>query len=90
MKQSVMMMKAFEARCFLSLIFSGYQEIMEDPCFAADGYTYERRVIEQWLQKHDTSPMTNLRLNHKDVTPNYAVRSAIKDWIDKTTPPATG
>ena len=26
---------------------------------ASDGNTYERSAIEQWLARHDTSPMTN-------------------------------
>jgi hypothetical protein len=60
-----------------------------DPCIAADGYTYERRIIEKWLEGHNTSPMTNLVLAHKNVIPNYTVRSTIKEWMDKPTPPNT-
>ena len=37
---------------------------MWDPGLADDGYTYERRAIEQWLSQRpegqSTSPMTNL------------------------------
>ncbi|WJX30592.1 hypothetical protein P8452_19112 [Trifolium repens] len=29
------------------------QDGMEDPCVAADGYTYDRSAIEKWLQKND-------------------------------------
>jgi hypothetical protein len=29
---------------------------MIDPVIAADGYTYERESIDQWLKIHDTSP----------------------------------
>jgi hypothetical protein len=53
------------------------QELMDDPVVAADGNTYERAAITQWLATHDTSPMTNARMTHKELTPNLAVRSAI-------------
>lgn len=56
------------------------QEIMEDPYIAADGFTYEREVIQAWLNAHNTSPMTNLRLNHKNLIPNHSLRSAIREW----------
>lgn len=59
------------------------QDVMVDPVFAADGYTYEREAIAGWLQYHDTSPMTNLPLSNMSLTPNLALRSAIKDWQDK-------
>jgi hypothetical protein len=32
---------------------------MIDPVMCADGHTYERKAIEDWLQNHDTSPTTN-------------------------------
>ena len=53
---------------------------MNDPVLATDGYTYDRPAIEQWLQQHDTSPMTNQALPSKGLTPNHALRSAIMEW----------
>jgi len=50
---------------------------MKDPVIAADGHTYERSAIEIWLKKHDTSPLTNLRLPHKHLVPNYALKSLL-------------
>lgn len=49
---------------------------------AADGYTYSRAAIEQWLQNsgHCTSPMTNLRLSSRELRPNYTLRSAALEW----------
>lgn len=62
--------------CFLVL-----QEIMEDPYIAADGFTYEAEAIRGWLNSgHDTSPMTNLKLDHTDLVPNYALHNAIREW----------
>lgn len=59
------------------------QDVMIDPVFAADGYTYEREAIAGWIEYHNTSPMTNLHLAHTGLTPNLALRSAIRDWQDK-------
>lgn len=56
------------------------QEIMKDPQIAADGFTYEAESIKGWLQSgHDTSPMTNLKLLTDELTPNHALRSAIRE-----------
>ena len=56
------------------------QEVMSDPVIAADGYTYDRSAISKWLMTKDTSPMTNARLPHKELTPNHALRSSIMQW----------
>ena len=36
--------------------------MMVDPVIAADGHTYERAAIQQWLQTHPTSPVTSCHL----------------------------
>ncbi|CAJ2638536.1 unnamed protein product [Trifolium pratense] len=56
------------------------QDVMDDPCVAADGYTYDRNAIEKWLLKNDKSPMTNMVLPHKHLIPNYTLLSAILEW----------
>ncbi|TXG60079.1 hypothetical protein EZV62_014652 [Acer yangbiense] len=61
-----------------------FQEVMKNPHVAADGFSYEVEAIEEWLgMGHDTSPMTNLRLKHKSLTPNHTLRSLILDWESK-------
>ncbi|XP_072960662.1 U-box domain-containing protein 33-like isoform X1 [Typha angustifolia] len=58
------------------------QEIMHDPQVAADGFTYEGRALKGWFENgRETSPMTNLRLEHLNLTPNHALRFAIQDWL---------
>lgn len=58
-----------------------FQEVMEDPHIAADGYTYEAEALRGWLDTdHTTSPMTNLQLEHTNLIPNHALRSAIQEW----------
>ena len=60
----------------LSLI----QDVMDDPCVAADGYTYDRKAIETWFQENDKSPITNMTLPHKNLIPCYTLLSAIMEW----------
>ncbi|KAL5753319.1 hypothetical protein ACOSQ2_023826 [Xanthoceras sorbifolium] len=56
------------------------QEVMENPHVAADGFSYELEAIEEWLgMGHDTSPMTNMKLKHKILTPNHTLRFLILD-----------
>ncbi|KAJ0967154.1 hypothetical protein J5N97_024071 [Dioscorea zingiberensis] len=58
------------------------QDIMRDPQIAADGFTYEAEAIKGWFNSgHDTSPMTNLKLTHRNLIPNHALRFAIKEWL---------
>lgn len=35
------------------------------------------------MASHNTSPMTNLPLSDSRLTPNLALRSAIKEWQDR-------
>ncbi|CAO2838760.1 unnamed protein product [Amaranthus hypochondriacus] len=59
------------------------KDVMEDPYVAADGYTYDRKAIEQWLTENDTSPTTNQTLPHKFIMPNTTLLEAIKQWKSK-------
>ncbi|KAL5569850.1 hypothetical protein UlMin_026425, partial [Ulmus minor] len=59
------------------------KDVMNDPCVAADGYTYDRQAIEIWLEENDKSPMTNLPLSNKNLLPNYTLLSAIVEWKSK-------
>ncbi|XP_041005583.1 U-box domain-containing protein 34-like [Juglans microcarpa x Juglans regia] len=61
------------------------QEIMDDPHIAADGFTYEHEAIKAWLEKHNVSPVTRLRLHHFTLTPNHTLRSAIQEWRSRVT-----
>jgi len=58
------------------------QELMENPVITADGNTYERSAIEQWLVKHDTSPLSNVTLSNKTLIPNLVVARQIRDFQD--------
>ncbi|KAK9914280.1 hypothetical protein M0R45_038066 [Rubus argutus] len=58
-----------------------FQEVMNDPQIAADGFTYEEEAIRGWFKSgHSTSPMTNLELENCNLVPNYALQYAIQQW----------
>ncbi|GAV75702.1 Pkinase domain-containing protein/Usp domain-containing protein/U-box domain-containing protein [Cephalotus follicularis] len=56
------------------------KDVMNDPCVAADGYSYDRKAIKKWIEDNDNSPMTNLSLPNKNLLPNYTLLSAIMEW----------
>ena len=56
-------------------------EIMEDPVTTADGHAYERAAIAQWLQAHDTSPVTNEHLPSMELAPAHALRQLIEEFV---------
>lgn len=54
---------------------------MADPVIAADGRSYERVAMEDWLQHHDTSPVTGSMLLRKRLVPNVLARAAIANHL---------
>ncbi|KAL0734363.1 hypothetical protein Bca4012_010573 [Brassica carinata] len=56
------------------------KDVMSEPCVAADGYTYDRRAIEEWMEDQHTSPVTNLPLQNTNLLPNHSVYAAIGEW----------
>jgi ankyrin repeat protein len=57
-------------------------QIMVDPVTTADGNTYEREKIEEWLKTKDTSPLTNEILRHKELTSNLYARRHISNFLN--------
>merc|ERR1711879_384545 len=51
---------------------------MRDPVVAADGNTYEREAIEQYLERYNKSPLTQEPLKNKEVVPNNALKKLIR------------
>eukprot|EP00877_Chromochloris_zofingiensis_P008840 jgi/Chrzof1/4209/Cz14g03060.t1 len=55
-------------------------DVMQDPVVAADGFTYEKEAITQWLgMGRHKSPMTNKRMLTQ-LLPNHSLRSSIMEW----------
>lgn len=57
------------------------QGLMLDPVVAADGVTYDRSAISQWLLTSNTSPATGEPLQHGSLTPNTSVRSYVTAYL---------
>ena len=53
-------------------------EIMTDPVCTADGFTYERTAITEWLQSNTRSPSTGAKLPHPFLIPNITVRRLLQ------------
>ena len=53
---------------------------MKDPCIAADGYTYDRKAIEKWMEDHRSSPVTDSPLENMTLLPNHTLHAAIVEW----------
>ena len=69
-------------------------EVMVDPVVAVDGHSYERANIAAWFNAHDSSPLTNLKLEHKHLIPNITLKSTIQSYLnshraERTTKPET-
>ena len=59
------------------------QEMMVDPVICADGHSYERAAITQWLSSHATSPKTNAQLEHTNLIPNHTLRGSIEQFREQ-------
>ncbi|KAG7612599.1 UspA [Arabidopsis suecica] len=59
------------------------KDVMKEPCIAADGYTYDRRAIEEWMENHRTSPVTNSPLQNVNLLPNHTLYAAIVEWRNR-------
>ncbi len=58
------------------------QAIMQHPVIAADGHTYERAAMEQWLRQHNTSPVTGCQLARTHLISNVLIKCAISTHQD--------
>eukprot|EP00977_Amphora_coffeiformis_P000342 scaffold96_cov172-Amphora_coffeaeformis.AAC.6 len=64
-----------------------HELMVDDPVLAQDGYTYERKAIENWFAQFPEgasvcSPMTQKPLAHTILTPNHAVRTMARDFLE--------
>ncbi len=62
---------------FIDNVFDS--ELFIDPVVATDGFTYERKSITEWFQKHNTSPSTGEILSNKSLIPNNTLKRAINE-----------
>jgi serine/threonine protein kinase len=55
-------------------------ELFRDPVMARDGHTYERKAIEEWIQKNGTSPITSQQISTEHLVPNYTVKKMVDQF----------
>ena len=56
-------------------------ELFVDPVITADGQTYERGFIQDWIDRgNNTSPITGLALAHTGLVENIALRNVVQEW----------
>jgi len=54
-------------------------ELMENPTTASDGYSYERKSLDDLVRHyHGVSPLTRRPLNSEVMFPNLALKKAIE------------
>ena len=56
-------------------------EVMYDPVLDAEGNTYERAALLEWLQKEHTSPISRQPLSEQMLNPNNALRDSIHEFM---------
>ena len=54
------------------------QELLGEPVIAADGYTYEKRALQEWLKQHNNSPATGKPLQNVTMLPNFAIMAVLE------------
>ena len=52
----------------------------------ADGHSYERAAITDWLRDNDTSPKTGAVLPNKTLIANHTLRACIEEYKSNTAP----
>jgi ankyrin repeat protein len=67
----------YDLRCPISM------ELMWDPVTTADGFTYERHAITEWLRHSSKSPKTNLSLVHTRLSPNTELQSRVRAMAEQ-------
>ena len=55
---------------------------MHDPVIATDGYTYERKAIEEWLKEKHISPVTGNAMPNEKLIPHFTLRHIIDAVIN--------
>ena len=55
-------------------------ELMEDPVVSRFGHLYDRKSIEEWIEREGTCPFTNEIMDFGDLYPVYALRNDIIEY----------
>jgi len=58
-------------------------EIMHDPVVTPSGHSFDRVAILNHLQLSDVDPITRIPMTVENVRPNYALKAACEEFLDK-------
>lgn len=56
-------------------------QIMREPVVDKEGNSFEKSAIQDWLEKHGSSPITRTPMTAKDLIPNRALQEAIQESV---------
>jgi STIP1 family protein 1 len=58
-------------------------EVMHDPVMTISGNSYDRIGITKYIGQAGVDPITRAPMSVKDLRPNYALKAACEDFLDK-------
>tara|TARA_B100000242_G_C42948076_1_gene439650 strand:+ start:314 stop:709 length:396 start_codon:yes stop_codon:yes gene_type:complete len=54
---------------------------MQDPVIAPDGISYEKKAIQEWFTRKNTSPVSGKTFKHTFLIPNHNLRNVISELM---------
>ncbi|KAF3397343.1 hypothetical protein DPV78_007500 [Talaromyces pinophilus] len=58
-------------------------EVMHDPVVTISGHSYDRLGITKYLEQARVDPVTRAPMTVKDLRPNYSLKAACEEFLDK-------
>ncbi|KAJ5599311.1 hypothetical protein N7450_000378 [Penicillium hetheringtonii] len=58
-------------------------EVMHDPVMTPSGSSFDRIGITKYVEKSGVDPITRVAMTVNDLRPNYALKAACEDFLDK-------
>ena len=60
------------------------KRLMFDPVIAPTGVTYERKAIENWIDKYSRDPMHRTHLRKNELRPNYVAKQITSRYLERS------
>ena len=60
------------------------KRLMFDPVIAPTGVTYERKAIENWIDKYSTDPMHRTHMRKNELRPNDVAKQITSRYLEKS------
>jgi hypothetical protein len=60
-----------------------WQDVFREPCITAEGHTYEKKNIKEWLQNNQTSPSTRQPLDKNILYEDKYLKLIIQNILKK-------